>query len=58
VTASDNQPTADRALAWLTAGRASWGTVINGEWAEYQIEQAGAHDLAPILERHLPERAA
>jgi len=58
VTAFDNEPTTSQMTHWLEDGHATWGTVINGRWTEYQIHQDGAHPLAEVLERHLPERAA
>jgi hypothetical protein len=59
VTASDNQTPAAQVSRWLDEGHATWGAPLrDGTWAEYQIHQAGAHNMADLLERHLPERAA
>jgi len=54
MTWTDNQGPAAQVAGWLGEGYATWGGLVAGKWAEYQIEPAGAHPLAAVLERHLP----
>lgn len=57
MTATDTQDPAAQVGGWLGEGFATWGALLHGTWAEYQILPDDAHPLALILERHLPEKA-
>lgn len=58
MTTSDSERPAAQVSGWLGEGHATWGAVINGKWVEYPLYPAGSHEMADLLERHLPERAA
>lgn len=57
MTYMDNQGAAAQVAGWLGEGYATWSARLHGVWFEYQIEQAGAHPMAAVLEQHLPAAA-
>lgn len=58
MTPVDTESPVAQVAGWLGEGYATWGALIGGRWVEYPVQQAGAHVLAPLLERRLPERRA
>lgn len=58
MTASDNETGTTQMVHWLEEGHATWGCRIGKVWTDFPLYETGAHPLAEVLERHLPERAA
>lgn len=58
MTASDSERPDQQVSGWLGEGYATWGARIGGQWVEYPVQPAGAHILAPLMERRLPQRRA